>query len=384
MRIQVVIVLLLAALLSSCARESSQPVSAAPASAPAASTPVAPTVEVVNVAEQKMDRTIRLPAELAPYQSVAMYPRVAGFVERVSVDRGSRVKRGQLLARLSAPEMASQRAETEARMQALRAQRAEAEAKLAGDESTYQKLKRASETPGVVAGNDVLLAQKAMESSRARVQALQSSEKAARAAVQSTEQMEAYLRVTAPFDGIVTERNVHPGTLVAPSGAGAVPMLRVEQVSRLRLVVAVPEVDAAGIADGGPVEFTVPAYPAEVFSGIVRRSAHSLDPKTRTMPVELDVTNSAGKLAPGMFADVKWPVRRTRPSLFVPPSAIVTTTERTFVIRIRDNRAQWVDVRRGSPAGDLIEVFGDLKPNDQVVKRASDELRAGTAVKVKG
>ncbi|MDE2060588.1 MAG: efflux RND transporter periplasmic adaptor subunit, partial [candidate division NC10 bacterium] len=115
-------------------------------------------------------------------------------------------------------------------------------------------------------------------------------------------------------------------------------------------------------------------------NGVVERIGHSLDERSRTMPVELDVANRAGQLAPGMFADVVWPVRRPQPTLFVLPSAVVTTTERMFVVRIRDGVVEWVDVRRGTAMGDLIEVFGPLAQGDQVVLRGTDELRSGTRV----
>ena len=101
------------------------------------------------------------------------------------------------------------------------------------------------------------------------------------------------------------------------------------------------------------------------------------------MPVELDVDNRDGRLAPGMFPDVVWPVKRSHPSLFVPPTAVVVTTERTFVIRVTDGAAEWVNVKRGVTAAGLLEVFGPLKPGDTIVRRASDELREGTKVTVK-
>jgi hypothetical protein len=112
----------------------------------------------------------------------------------------------------------------------------------------------------------------------------------------------------------------------------------------------------------------------------VQRIAHALDAKTRTMPVELDVFNRDGSLAPGMYPTVSWPVRRARPALFVPRTSVVTTTERTFVIRNSDGRAEWVDVKKGAAEGDLIEVIGNLRPGDMVVRRATDELRQGAAI----
>ena len=124
----------------------------------------------------------------------------------------------------------------------------------------------------------------------------------------------------------------------------------------------------------------MPAFPAGTFTGRVNRVARVLDPTTRSMLVEADVENQDGTLAPGMFAELHWISERSEPSLFVPPSAIVTTTERTFVVRVRDGRAEWVDVRRGAPMGEVVEVFGLLDAGDRVAMRGTDELRPDTLV----
>jgi RND family efflux transporter MFP subunit len=160
-------------------------------------------------------------------------------------------------------------------------------------------------------------------------------------------------------------------------------MLRIQQISTLRLVVAVPEDAIAGTQVGQTVNFTLSAYPGQTFTGKVARVARAVDVKSRTMPVELDVTNASGDLAPGMFAEVAWSVRRTKPSLFVPTTSIATTTERTFVVRIRNGQTEWVDVKRGVPMKQLVEVFGALAEGDQVAVRGTDELRPGTVVQVK-
>jgi RND family efflux transporter MFP subunit len=346
-----------------------------------ASVPPPPTVVVVTVVAQSLERPILLPGDLLAFQDVEIRPKVSGFVEAIPVDRGSVVKKGQLLVRMVAPEIAAQRREAESKIQSAQSQRIEAEAKLASDEGTYQRLKKASETPGVVAGNDVEVAQKAVDADRARVETWKQGEQAARDAARSVSDIESYLRIAAPFDGVVTERNVHPGSLVGP--ASPMVMLRIQQVSTLRLVVAVPEDTVAGTQPGQMIKFTVPAYPGETFTGKVARLARALDVKTRTMPVELDVPNPAGKLSPGMFAEVAWTMRRQQPSLFVPPSSVATTTERTFVVRIRNGATEWVDVKRGAAMKQLVEVFGDLHAGDQVAVRGTDELRAGTRVQPK-
>src|SRR5262245_34740882 len=375
-----------------------------------------PAVIVTTVESRQLNRQVRLPGELQAYQDTALYAKVPGFVEVINVDRGSVVKRGQLLARLRAPELDAQRSEAIARVRAaqsqrveaaskvsgIRAQRLEAEAKLAADEATYQRMKSASATPGVVAGNDLEVARRTAEAGRARVQLWDENEKAAQAQVKAVEEneralseaarssqnIENYLCITAPFDGVITERNVHQGSLASPSSSPTnPPMLRLQQVSRLRLVVPVPEANVSGIELGAKISFTVPAFPGETFSCVVRRVSNALDEKTRTMPVELDVSNPNRRLAPGMVPEVIWPVSRPRPSMFVPPSAVATTTERAFVIRVRDGVTEWVDVKRGASMSengkDLVEVFGDLSPGDQIAVRGTDELRAGTRVAAK-
>jgi membrane fusion protein (multidrug efflux system) len=329
-----------------------------------------PTVDVVQVTANKLDTTARLPGELSPYEMVALYPRVNGFVEDMIVDRGSMVRRGQLLARLSAPELASQRAEAQSKLSAAR--------------STFERLRAAADTPGAVAKHDLEVAEAAAKANQAQVQSLKT--------------LESYLYVRAPFDGVITERNVHPGALVGPpAGASGTPMLRMESVGHLRLTVAVPETDVGAIAEGAKAEFVVRTWPGLRFSGVIKRIAHAIDTKTRTMPVELDVENTNNKLAPGMFAEVLWPIRRDTPSLFVPTSAIVQTTEKTYVDRVRDGAVEQVPVQRGTtlqgPSGeagrpkrggmDFTEVFGPLQAGDTVLKRGLEELKEGAKVNTK-
>lgn len=338
-------------------------------------------VELVKVVSEKVSRNIRLPGEIFPYERIAVFARVTSFVETVLVDRGSVVKEGQLLVTLVAPELSAQVAESEAKAQAVQAQLAEAQAKLLSVQTTYEMLKAASATPGAVSVSELTLSEKAMEAARAVVQAIENSAKAARSAADAMKTLQGYLQVKAPFDGVITERMAHPGALVGPgTGAASTPMMYLEKSSRLRLVVPVPEAQVAGIVAGAAVSFTVPAFPGQTFRGTVARISRSLDTRTRSMSVELEVPNSDGRLAPGMYADVDWPVRKSQPSLLVPASSVVRTTERVFVIRVRNGKAEWVNVSRGAPSGDLVEVVGPLQPGDEIVRRANDEIREGTAV----
>lgn len=354
-----------------------------PASAPQADVAGPATIDTVRVVEQAVNVTLEMPAELEPYESVDVYPKVTGFVKTIRVDRGSRVRAGDQLLDIEAPELVAQRAEAQSRLQAAEAQLAIARTKADGDASTFDRLKAASATPGVVAGNDVVLAQKTVESDQSQIVSAQQTVEAARQAVRSVTDMEGYLRVVAPFDGVVTERNVHPGALVGPgSGAGVgKPLLRIVRNDRLRLTVPVPEAYTAGVANGTRVPFTVPAYPGVDFFGTVARAANTVDVKTRTMAVELDVMNGDGRLPSGTYCQVRWPVRRPTPSLFVPSRSIASTTDRTFVVRVRAGRTEWIDVKTGLGSGALVEVFGEIRTGDQIAARGTDELRPGTEVR---
>jgi RND family efflux transporter MFP subunit len=355
---------------------------APPASASTSSGP--PTIDVVKVVEQPLNVTLSMPGELDPYETVAIYPKVSGFVKTIAVDRGSRVRNGQVLATIEAPEIAAQRAEAQSKVQAAAAQLASTQAKADADSGTYDRLKAAAATPGAVAGNDLVVAEKSVDADRSQVTSAAQNVEAARQALQAVADLQAYLTVTAPFDGVVTERNVHPGALVgAAGGQSTPPMLRLMKNDRLRLVVPVPDAYLAGVSKGTPVSFTVAAYPGQKFSATIARVADAVDVKTRTMAVELDVANRDGRLAAGTFCQVDWPVRRPSPSLLVPSASVATTTDRTFVIRVRNNRAEWVDVKTGLTSGPLIEVFGDLRAGDNVAARGTDEIRSGTDVRPK-
>jgi membrane fusion protein, multidrug efflux system len=339
-----------------------------------------PTVNVVAVESQRLNTALSLPAQSNPYEAVAIFPKVTGFIEKIPVDRGSHVKAGELIVQLSAPELQAQRSQAEANLQTAQAHLAAAQAKLISDQSTYDHLSVAAKTPGVVAGNDLLAAQQITAADRAQVEAAQHGVLAAQDASRSVTQLESYLQIRAPFDGMVTERNLHPGALVGPSSgqAGAQPILRIEDIGRLRLVVPVPEQYVSEVREGQSVAFTVPAYPGQLFHAPIARISHNIDQNTRTMAVELDVRNA--QITPGTFANVQWPVQRDQATLFVPAAAITTNLQRTFVIRIRDGKAEWVDVKTGATAAGKTEVFGDLKSGDQIVLPASDELAPGTAV----
>ncbi len=368
----------LAGTLDGCGSRNSTESTAAQSTAPAA-------VEAVDVASRQLDIIVNLPAQLLPYQSVDIYPRVTGFLESIRVDVGSRVRQGEEVMRLSAPELVAQRSQAESAMHAAESQLASAQARLASDQGTYGHLAAAAKTPGVVAANDVAVADQTVAADRGAVSAAEHNVSAAREALSSVAQMESYLRISAPFNGVVTMRNLHPGALTGPSSgqAGAQPIVRIVDTNRLRLVVPIPEAEVGEMKEGQSVNFTVPSHPGEVFHAPIARIAHDIDVNTRTMHVELDVTNSGGKLAPGGFATVAWPVRRSSPTMFVPSTAITGDQQHSFAIRVRGGKAEWVNVQSGQTVNGDVEVFGDLRPGDQVVRTASDSIRNGQPLTVR-
>jgi len=343
----------------------------------------APTVEVVPVGSQKLATVFTLPAQLVPFETVDIYPRVTGFMDMIRVDRGSRVHKGELIIRLSAPELVAQRAQAESALRAAESQLTTAQAKLASDKGTYQHLAAAAQTPGVVAENDVMVASQTVSADQGQVQSAEHNSAAARDALRSVAQLESYLNIYAPFDGVVTTRNLHPGALVGPASgpSGTMPIVQIVDTSHLRLVVPVPEAYVGEMRVGQQVAFAVPARPGETFHAPIARISHDVEMNTRTMPVELDVHSTDGRLSPGSFSSVQWPVKRAAPTMFVPVSAVTNDQQRTFVERVRNGKAEWVDVVTGLGVSGNIEVFGDLKPGDEVIRNATDAIRPGQQVK---
>lgn len=353
------------------------------ASAAATSQPPAPLqIDTVRVISRRLDMTVNLPGELQPYEEVRVFPRVSGFVQWIGVDRGSKVKKGQLLATLTAPEIVAQKAAAQSAVLSADNQRVAAEAKLAADEATWQRLKAASATPGAISEDELETAEKAAQADRARAVALRNTAEAARANLHAAQEMAGYLRIYAPFDGIVTRRNVHPGALVGPETGSSTEhsMMRIEEVAHLRLVVAVPEADVAGIEPGAKVSFTVPAFPSRTFTGTIARVADSIDVSTRTMPVEADVWNPSLELSSGMFPQVAWPVHRPTPSFFVPQSAVARSAEQAYLLRVRNGKLEQVNVTTGASVGNATEVFGDLQAGDEVALHPTDDMHPGTEV----
>ncbi|MBX3135847.1 efflux RND transporter periplasmic adaptor subunit [Candidatus Obscuribacterales bacterium] len=368
------------------------------------------TLPVVPVVKKTLFREDQLPGEINAYQDVLIYPKVPGFVKELNVDRGSVVKKGQLMVRMYAPEYLAKRHEFVAKVAAAKADLAAEESKvedlkaelekrranLLADQSTYQRVYAASLVPGVIADNDVVQWSQSVKADRQDVNSMikrvnakdhevsmkREEVDAMVKAFESFADFASYLEIYAPFDGYVTERKMHVGSFVGPDGTGAYPPIcRLKQLDLLRIVAPVPEDLVAGVIIGSQVEFSVSSFPGKRFKGTVARLANNLDKDTRTMPVELNYLNPDFKLVPGMFTKVYWPTRRPTESMFVPISSVVSTPLDTFVCKVANDRVEWVPVRKGQIMDQLVEVFGNIKEGDVVAKEGSEELQNQSRVK---
>ncbi|QKG58450.1 efflux RND transporter periplasmic adaptor subunit [Hymenobacter sp. BRD128] len=351
-------------LLSGCG--SSGDAEQATAKTPAAASPAAPAAyAAVQVTAAPPAQALSLPGELESFYQTDITPRVSAYVRRVNVDIGDHVRAGQVLAELDAPEL------TAALNEALSKQKA-AEATAQGSRGSYRRLRQTARTAGAVSPLAVDQARTLAASDSLAVVA-------ARAHYRAAAQMAAYLRLTAPFAGTITERTAAPGALVSQGGAA---LFKLKQLSPLRLRVAVPETYVGQIKDGNPVQFTVRAFPGRTFTGKLTRTAGSVQAATRSEQVELDIPNPKEELKPGMFASASLPVQARANSLFVPKSAVVNTAERTYLIRVADGRTELVDVQLGDENAGQVQVFGKLRAGDVVLKSGNEEITARQPVQV--
>ncbi len=328
----------------------------------------APSVELIPIKKEMLTSSLTMPGELISFQQVDLYAKVISFVKKIYVDVGSEVKAGQLLATLEAPEIESQLAGAESRWKSY-------EAIYTASKASYERLLETSKTPGTISPNDLDQALAKMNSDFSQLES-------AKAAYKEINHTIDYLTIKAPFDGVISARNINPGAYVGPSGRGSDnPLFTLQEQKHLRLVVSVPEAYSPFLKEGDEVNFNIKPLPDEFFKAKVTRMAGALDVKLRSQRVEADVFNTDKKLLPGMVAKVTIPLINSDSTFTVPKTAIVTSQERIFVIKIKQGKAQWVDVQTGRFTDGRTEVYGELHEGDQIVKTASEEIRNGSSLK---
>lgn len=339
-----------------------------------------PWVEVTAIKRLQPSLQVILPGELKPWNKAPLFAKVKGYVGQVNVDRGSIVKKGQTLAVLEAPEVVAALNHARAQVSSAEASVIEQRAKKKASKLTYNRIVETSQTAGAVSANELDMAYSKMMADSALSNAADENLHAAQAQLASQSQLVNYLSVKAPFDGTITERNVSPGELV---GADSKSLFTLEDRSKLRLTIAVPENLSNSIEDKSVVFFSVQADPLKQYEAHFARSSNTLQENNRSMMAEFDFMNTAGDLKAGMYAEVRLPVTRNKPTLFVPRTSLIHSTEGVFVVKVKDNTAEWVGIQKGNSLDSLVEVFGALKEGEKIVKQAYEELRNGQALKIK-
>lgn len=332
------------------------------ASTAAAAAPV--KLETFALQKQTLTSELLLPGELSGFTVVELYAKVSSYVKSLKVDIGSNVREGQLLIELEAPEISSQIAAALSRLHAQ-------EAIYTASNSTYQRLLETSKVEGTVSKNDLEVALSRKNADHAQLEAAQATYK-------EHQIMQSYLQIKAPFSGKVTARNVNVGAYVG-QGAQA-PLLTVQDQKKLRLAVAVPEAYAGYLKVGDELVFKVAALRGKTFKAKIGRKSGALDLKLRSERIELDVLNSNSILLPGMIAEVALSLK-SEGTLAVPKSAVMSTSEGIFVIRVVDKKAQRIAVELGLEAEGNLEVFSSLlQENDTLILKANEEIRDGVIV----
>lgn len=327
----------------------------------------APVTTAFSLKKGKLSSSLQVPGELIAYQQVDLYAKVSSFVKKLNADVGSEVSEGQLLAVMEAPELNSQVAGAQSRLQSQ-------EAIFLASKANYTRLYETSQTPGTVSQNDLDQALAKMNSDKAQLESAKSAEK-------EVAETRNYLEIRAPFSGVISARNVNTGAYVGPAGKGSeLPLFTLQQQKRLRLVISVPEASTGYLTNKDEVSFTVKSVPDQKFTARIKRLAGALDTRLRSERVEMDVYNDNKKLLPGMVAEVNLPLPAESSSFVVPKTALVNSTERIFVIKIVDNKAVWIDVKKGRETDDKVEVYGQLTEGNHLVTVASDEIRNGAPI----
>ena len=335
-----------------------------------------PSVRVAKVSAADSEITISLPATTLAFASANIFARANGYIETRKVDIGDRVKAGDLLAQITAPELDHQIAQNEAT--------------LSQNQATLQQTQASRDLARVTNERDSSLVTKGwvtpqqgdtdrltLAAQQAAVGVAQSNIEAQQALIRQLRQQKAYQSVVAPFDGIITQRNVDAGTLVQ---AGSTFMFTLMQSDVIRTQVYVPQDSALGVAAGVDAVVRVPENPDRTFPGKVTRFAHALTPGTRTLLTEIDVPNPDGALSPGMYVTVELHIPRKNPALMVPADALVFNSGGVQVAVAENGTAHFRKVTVARDFGTHVEVRDGIKPGDEVILKPAVTLADGSKV----
>ncbi|MCJ2084542.1 efflux RND transporter periplasmic adaptor subunit [Methylobacterium sp. E-005] len=334
-----------------------------------------------------------LPGEMQAFTTAAIAARATGYIAERRIDIGSRVKAGDLLLRIAAPDLDQQRAQAEAQVGQLKAQllQAQAQVEQARASVNLANLTNNRTTTLAVQGwasrQNADTAQAGVLSQAATLAAAEAGVKVATANIKSQEAvvdrlkaLTAFERVVAPFDGVVTVRNVDVGDLVRADNGGT-PLLSIDQDSTLRITVNVPQNDAVGVKPGVKAVITVPQIPGKSFDGFVERSSVALNAASRTLTTQVDVPNPDRQLRAGLYAYVTLQIPRAEPAVAVPAEATVFNGDGLQVAQVGDDdRVTWRSVKVRRDLGRTLELESGLPADSRIIYSPPPDLRDGQAI----
>ena len=330
-----------------------------------------PIVNVVHPQRGAPTSEIVLPGGAQAFVDAPIYARTNGYLKKWYFDIGARVKEGQLLAEIETPEVDQQ-------LEQARAQLETAKANLNLAKTTADRWKTLLELDSV--------SKQETDQAVSNLQAQKANVDSNAANVHRLEEMQSFEKVYAPFDGIITARNTDLGALIN-AGAATTPgreLFRLAAIHTLRVFVSVPEPYSRSAIPGAIATLTLDEFPGEVFRGTLARNANAIDPVSRTLLVEVDVDNPAGKLLPGAYMSVHLKLPKQIRSVTIPANTLLFRAEGLRVGAVRNNRAALVPIKIGRDYGDTVEVLSGLQPTDTIIADPSDSLINGAEVQVKG
>ncbi len=358
-----------------------------------------PRAAVVKVQRKNISSTLEIASEFLPYQEIDVYAKVSGYIQKLYVDWGTHVKQGQLLAVLEIPELQQQLLQDEASVRRAdqevsraREEQSRAESAYSVAHVTYQRLADVQKSrPELVAQQEIDVAQgkdleasAGVSSSKDALAAAEQALLAAKAALDKDKALFAYARMTAPFDGVVTQIYAYTGALL-PAGTSATKgdsaLCHLSQNNLLRLVIPVPERAVPDISDGETLEINVSAL-HKTFAGKIIRFSDQIDPATRTMHTEVTVPNVNYELVPGMYASVKIPLHTVTNVLTIPMQAVqsIGTGEGIVLVVNSSNHLERREVKLGLQSASDTEVLSGVNENDTVIFGEQNQFKEGQQV----
>jgi len=330
-------------------------------------TQATPTVALAQRLPSSPHQTLTLPGNIQPFNKAAILARVNGYVKSWDHDIGSQVKAGQVLATIDAPDLDQQLSQAKATLASVRA-----------------NLQIASLTAN---RNNILLqkqivAQQLADQTNADAQAKEAVVDANEANVRQLEAMQSFKTLAAPFDGVVTSRNVEIGQLITSGGSGQ-PLFEVSDLHRVRIFVQVPQAFSAGLKPGMKAKFEMPQYPGMQFDATVSHISKSINANSHSMQVELEADNTAGKFFGGSYCNVHFEIPADPNLAAIPSTALVTSNQGTQVATLdSNNKVVLKNVQLGRDLGDSVEVIAGLSPSDRIINNPPETLTAGDTVRV--